>query len=175
MWWALAIDVLWPSKGPKSVERSVVRIVEKGTSARYRSRLRSPERHAAPKRERLARRRGPRGGHAPTRKAALAARAGHGERAGPDGASTPVEVLAAPVRPGGDRRPGGRVCGERVEGGRRGHRFRGRGQDQARRARFVRARVGTADRSAQARRDKGRDAAAGGVEPFPVTCDGDPS
>jgi len=32
MWWDLAIDVLWPSKGPKSVERSVVRIVEKSTS-----------------------------------------------------------------------------------------------------------------------------------------------
>jgi hypothetical protein len=31
MWWELAIDALWPSKGPKSVERSVEQIVEKST------------------------------------------------------------------------------------------------------------------------------------------------
>jgi hypothetical protein len=36
MWWELAIDVLWPSKGPKSVERSAERIVEKRTSGTLR-------------------------------------------------------------------------------------------------------------------------------------------
>jgi hypothetical protein len=32
MWWELAADVLWPARGPKSVERSVERIVTKNTS-----------------------------------------------------------------------------------------------------------------------------------------------
>jgi hypothetical protein len=36
MWWDLAVDVLWPSRGPKSVERSVERIVEKGASGTLR-------------------------------------------------------------------------------------------------------------------------------------------
>jgi hypothetical protein len=36
MWWELAIDVLWPSRGPKSVERSVERIVDRGASGTLR-------------------------------------------------------------------------------------------------------------------------------------------
>jgi hypothetical protein len=36
MSWEPAIDVLWPSKGPKSVERSAERIVEKRTSGTLR-------------------------------------------------------------------------------------------------------------------------------------------
>ena len=36
MLWELAVDVLWPSKGPKSVERSAERIVEKRTSGTLR-------------------------------------------------------------------------------------------------------------------------------------------
>jgi hypothetical protein len=36
MWWELAIDVLWPTRAPKSVERSVERIVDKGVAGTLR-------------------------------------------------------------------------------------------------------------------------------------------
>lgn len=42
MWWELATDLLWPTKGPRSVERSVERIVEKSTSDTLAVRVAAP-------------------------------------------------------------------------------------------------------------------------------------
>jgi len=36
MWWELATDLVWPSRGPKSIERSIGRIVDRSGSGTLR-------------------------------------------------------------------------------------------------------------------------------------------
>ena len=163
MWWELAIDVLWPTRAPKSVERSVERIAEMGASGT----LRVESAVAGAFKRRL---------NESGWLADEVIEAGMLQQGRPPSllALTTGLVLLQMAR---SRRSKSlprefalAVTADRVvafalsplEGGRAHDRFCGRRQDQARPGRLVAPRLGAPDRSPHARRDERRDATARG-------------
>jgi hypothetical protein len=170
MWWELVIDVLWPGGGRKSTERSV----EKADSGTLAAEFRVPGEFKRRLNESgwladevIAAR------DAAAGKVALAARDDHGLGTDRGAATTAVEVAPARVRARADRRPRGHLRDEPLERWGRGDRVRGQGQ--ARRAPLVASRTGAADRSAGGGDSTDRMVELAGMEPLPVTWNGDQS